>query len=363
MAEKEDKMIRLVKPYITESDKIAMNTYFEKTMSGEDICTVTDLENNFSDYIKVKYCRALNSGTSALHIALLSLKVGNMDEVICSTHTCIAILNAIKYVGAVPKLIDIKYDVVNMNFNLDENKIADKISSKTKAIIVPHMFGVPAAIEKIKKYNIPIIEDGTLSLGTTLNNGLLVGSFGDIAIFSLHESKVISAGVGGVILTDNETYKNEIDNLLNYGSTQKYTINYNYTMGDINAVLANEQLRKLNEFIKMREDNANKISKILTENKNLNLPCISSKHIYFRYLVELPEYIIAKEVVKKGYEFGIEFGRGVYPALHNYLGLDDKMYLNSEKAQKKIISIPVYPGLKDKEIEFMCNILLDIISR
>ncbi len=355
-------MIKLVKPYIIDKDNEAIDTYLKKLISGEDMNPITRLEKNFSNYIGVKYCRALNSGSSSLHIALLSLNVGSGDEVICSTHTCLAILNAIKYVGAIPILVDSKYDVANMNFNIDENKIADKITDKTKAIIIPHMFGVPADIEEIKKYNIPMIEDGTLSLGAKLNNGKFVGSIGDISIFSLHKSKVISADVGGVILTDNEKYKNEIDKLLDYASSQNYTLNYNYTIGDLNAVLANEQLKRIDEFIKMREENASRITEILSVNKNLKLPNISKNHIYFRYLVELPEYITAEEVVKNGHEYEIEFGRGVHPALHNFIGLDKNIFMNSEKAQKRIVSIPVYPGLKESEIEFMCNTLLNIIS-
>lgn len=356
-------MIKLVKPYITDQDNGAINAYLKNLITGEDIDAITEFEKNFSNYIGVKYCRALNSGSSSLHIALLSLKVGNCDEVICSTHTCLAILNAIKYVGANPILVDIKYDVANMNFNINENMIADKINRKTKAIIIPHMFGVPADIEEIRKFNIPIIEDGTLSLGAKFSNSRLIGSIGDISIFSLHKSKVISADVGGVILTDNEEYKNEIDKLLDYASSQNYTLNYNYTMGDLNAVLANKQLKRIREFIRMREENANRISEILSVNKNLKLPKISKNHIYFRYLVELPDYIAAEEVVKKGYEYEVEFGRGVYPALHNYIGLDKNIFVNSEKAQKRIVSIPVYPGLKENEIKFMCNTLLNIVTR
>ncbi|MDP4176905.1 MAG: DegT/DnrJ/EryC1/StrS family aminotransferase [Bacillota bacterium] len=355
-------MIRLVKPHIIDTDKEAINRYLKKIMDNENIDPISNFQNNFSKYIGVKYCNAVNSGSSALHLALLSLKVGSGDEVICSTHTCVAILNAISYVGAVPNLVDIKYDVINMNFNIDADKIANEINDKTKAIIVPHMFGVPANIEKIKRYNIPIIEDGTLSLGAKFSNGELVGSAGDVSIFSLHKSKVISADVGGVILTNNERYKTEIDSLLSYGNVGKYTVNYNYTMGELNAVLVNEQLKRIDELIKMRKENADKITKILIKNKNISLPDISNNHIYFRYLVEIPENITAEQVVKKGYEYEIEFGRGVYPALHNYLGLDKKIYTNSEKAQKRIVSIPVYPGLKEKEIEVMCKALLNIIS-
>lgn len=355
-------MISLVKPYVSDKDENAVRSYIKKVINGEETDNITEFENNFSKYLNVKYSRALNSGSSALHLALLSLKVGDGDEVICSTHTCVAILNAIKYVGAKPILVDIKYSVIDMNFNIDERKIYKNITNKTKVIIIPHMFGIPANIEEIKTYNIPIIEDGTLSLGAKFISGDMVGSIGDISIFSLHRSKMISADAGGVIATNNQECINEINNLLSYGTIQNYTVNYNYVMGEINSVLANEQLSKINTFIKMREENAKKITKLLSENKNLKLPNINSSHVYFRYLLELPEYITAEEVVKIGYERGVEFGRGVYPALHNYLGLERDLYANSEKAQRKIVSIPVYPGLTDQDIKYICKVLLDIIS-
>jgi perosamine synthetase len=199
-------MIPLVDCKLTDIDKEYILKYMENRQNRFDRNYLREFEQSFSNYIGRKYCIAVNSGTSALHLSLLALGVSQGDEVITSTHTCIALLNAINYILAKPILVDCKYDVIKMDYNLIENQVIKKTNSKTKAIIVPHMFGVPAGINKIRATGIPMIEDSTLSLGSKFKDGFLIGSKGDISVFSFHSSKMISASVGGAILTDNEKF-------------------------------------------------------------------------------------------------------------------------------------------------------------
>jgi perosamine synthetase len=355
-------VIRLTDCKLTEFDKDNISNYLRDRAKGQEFNYVKDFESSFSKYIGRKYCIAVNSGTSALHLSLLALDSSSMFEIITTTHTCVSILNAINYVHATPILVDCNYNVVKMDYNLSELMALNKINDKTKAIIIPHMFGVPAELSNITGKRIAIIEDGTHSLGSRYKDGSYVGSKGDISIFSLHCSKMLSASTGGAILTDNDEYYYKIINLLSYDIKEVYSPAYNYRMGEINAVLARSQLCQLENYLLQRSRNAANISQQLTVCKDIILPNIERQHVYYRYLLELPEDHHPDVFIKKGLENGIEFGRGVYPALHNYLHLSEKDFNNSEKFQKHILSIPVHCALTEKEIEYICGSFKKILS-
>ncbi|MFA4932791.1 MAG: DegT/DnrJ/EryC1/StrS aminotransferase family protein, partial [Caldisericia bacterium] len=158
---------------------------------------VKRFEANLSEFVGVKGGVATNSGTSALHLALLALEVGKGDEIILPSYVCTALLNAINYVGATPVLVDIEPD----SFNLDAKRVKESLTEKTKAIIVPHLFGLPADMEELQSFGIPLIEDCAQALGATYK-GKQAGSFGALSIFSFYATKVIASGEGGMVLSD-----------------------------------------------------------------------------------------------------------------------------------------------------------------
>lgn len=354
--------IKLTDCNLTDLDKSNVSKYLQERSSFQRKDPIEELESAFSQYIGRRFCIAVNSGTSALHLSLLALNISREQEVITTTHTCVSILNAISYVNGTATLIDCNYDVLKMDYNFNDNDILYKINNKSKAIIIPQMFGVPTELGSIIGKGIPIIEDGTLSLGSKYKDGSYVGSKGDISVFSLHSSKMMSASVGGIILTDNEKYYNNILNRLSYKITPKYSPTYNYKIGEINAVLAKSQLEQLESFIFERRKNASKISSNLAKYKGIKLPYIDKHHVYYRYLLELPQGRHPEIFVSMGLKHGIEFGRGVHPALHNYLHLPEIDFINSEKFQERILSVPVYPGLNKNKINYICDVLKIILD-
>ena len=326
---------------------------------------IEKFENKIAKYIGRKHAVAVNSGTSALHMALMALNVKEKDEVICPSYTCVALLNAISYVKAKAKLVDCNFDIKKGDFNISFSDLKKKISSKTKAIIVPHMFGFPAEIEKIVNLGIPVIEDATQSFGG-LYKGKKIGSFGAISIFSTHYSKMITTGTGGVLATDSEDLFKKAKFYGDYESTivsqrlkgaDNYQVQYNYKNSDLNAVLGISQLDQINHFIKRRKEIAKIYGKLLKG--TAELPLFSEENIFWRYVIEIKKNPIA--VIKEAKKYGIDLGRGVYPPLHQYLKMNDDLFPNTKKALSSLIALPIYPSLTNKEINYLMKILNKIL--
>lgn len=362
---KETMKIPLNRPTLTKKDE---NSLKKLQVLSLFLGSITKkFEDNFAGYIGRKYAIATNSGTSALHLALLALGIKEKDEVICPSYTCVALLNAISYVKAEAKLVDCNFNVERGDFNISLPDLKNKISKKTKAIIVPHMFGFPAEIEKIIKLGIPVIEDATQSLGGKYL-GKKLGSYGAISIFSVHSSKMMTTGNGGVFVTNSENLYKKAKFFGDYENTiveqrlkkpNGYNVQYNYKFSDLNAYLGISQLNQLNQFVNKRKNIAKAYSHLLKG--AAKLPNLSKENIFWRYVIEIEKNPI--EVIKEAAKYGIEIGRGVYPPLHQYLKMDDKLFQNTKKAISSLIALPIYPSLTDKEINYLMKVLNKILCK
>lgn len=226
---------------------------------------VTAFENELSSYLGAKNVAALTSGTAAIHLALIILGVDAGDEVLVSSFTFSATVNPIVYLGAKPILIDSEAATGNMDPSLLEEAIKDRIQrgTKPKAIIVVHLYGMPAKIDDIlmisKKYEIPIIEDAAEALGSKYNNQYL-GTFGELGILSFNGNKIITTSGGGALISNNEAYINKArflstqarDNAPHY---QHSEIGYNYRMSNILAGIGRGQLEVINSRVIQRRRN------------------------------------------------------------------------------------------------------------
>ncbi|MDP2043082.1 MAG: DegT/DnrJ/EryC1/StrS family aminotransferase [Algoriphagus sp.] len=240
--------------------------YIEKAMSSGQLATngsfINKFENKFSKKIRTHQAVALNSGTSALHLGLVILGVGPGDEVICQSFTFCASANPIVYLGASPIFVDSEEDTWNMSPELLEDAILSRISlgRKPKAIIVVHLFGMPAKMKEImeisEKYKIPVLEDAAEAVGSTYKE-LSCGSFGKIGVFSFNGNKIITSGGGGALISDEVT----IIERAKYLSTQAredlpyyqhLEIGYNYRMNNMAAAVGLAQLEKLDACVAKR---------------------------------------------------------------------------------------------------------------
>jgi perosamine synthetase len=311
-------------------------------------------EQNVSSLIGVKGGAAVSSGSAALHLSLISLGVGKGDEVILPGFVCTAPLNAIHYVGASPVIAEVD----RLTFNIDVKDMERRITKKTKAVIVPHMFGLPADVEDISAFGIPIIEDCAHSLGSIYKNRY-TGSLGLLSIFSFYATKVIATGEGGMVLSNSVELLDTIKDSRDYDKKENYAVRYNYKMTEIQAALGIAQLRKLSLFIQKRNEIADKYDRILN-GSNISAPFLPKdrKHIYYRYVVLIEN---AESFMDLMMERGVTCVRPVFKPLHRYLGLSG--YATTDWIWERAVSIPIYPSLSDEEVRLITDSMKLALSK
>ena len=303
---------------------------------------VLEFEKELASLIGVGAAVAVSSGTAALHLSLLALEIGEGDEVVIPSFVCPALLNAIRYVCAVPVLADIDPET----FNIDVRDLKQRVTRKTKAVIVPHMFGLPAEIREIVALGIPVIEDCAQALGSRYE-GAPTGSFGVLSFFSFYATKVICTGEGGMVAANDLQLLEKIRDLRDYDEKEDDRLRYNYKLTDLQAALGLTQLRKLPVLIGRRQAVARQYDEFLRE-RLLPVPACppDRDHIYYRYVIRTKH---AAELLAAGGEAGIAYRRPVFKPLHHYLGMAG--YPQTEAAFLDTVSLPIYPSLRDEEIE------------
>lgn len=304
---------------------------------------VETFEKKVADFIGVKGAVAVNSGSAALHLALIASKIGSDDEVIVPDYTCSTLLNAVRYVKAAPKIVDI----IPREYNIDPSNIKRRLTRNTKAIILVHSFGLPADIKAIKSIGLPVIEDLAQAIGAAYD-GKKVGSFGDVSIVSFYATKLITTGEGGMILSNSLSILEKVRDMRDYDEKKDYKIRYNYKMTDMQAAMGLVQLKQLPDFIKKRREIAGYYNETLkTAPIHLPLSLEGRDHIYHRYIVETKKGL--SSIIHSLKSRGIDAKRPIYKPLHRYL--KEKPFKNSLDAWNRALSIPVYPSLTDEDRE------------
>ena len=280
---------------------------------------VKQFENDFAQYHGVKNAIAVNTGTAALHIAIAALNIGPGDEVIVPPFTFIATASSILHNNAIPVFADID----DKSYTLDPKSVEQHITEKTKAIIPVHLAGIPANMTELKKIaaknDLAIIEDACQSIGAQCD-GKIVGSIGDIGCFSFYPSKNITTGEGGMIITNNDKLAEECRLLRHHGEPSWYVYNrlgYNYRMTEIQGAIGRVQLTKINDFIKIRNENAKYLSEAIAQLEGVDPPYV-------------PDYC------KPAFNYWI--GR-IHPDI---IGIDKEAFLQQFPRSKVLYPIPLY---------------------
>ena len=322
---------------------------------------ITQFENSFSEFIGVKHSAAVCNGTVAIHVALLALGIGEGDEVIVPSFTYVASVNAIRYTGA--KAVFIDSDL--LTWQMDPTKIEDKITTKTKAILVVHLYGQPCEMDSIlniaEKYNLYIVEDCAEAFGS-FYKGKHVGTFGNISTFSFFGNKTITTGEGGMVVTNDTSLHEKAVHLKGQGlaKDREYyhdIIGYNYRMTNICAAIGCAQLERASELIE---------KKILIakwyEQKLKNLPVVfhskvgNVKHSFWMISILLNDSEERNKIRLHVKENGIETRPTFHPVhlMPMYFKKGFSLPVAGNLGSRGI-NLPSYPDLNESDVDYICN--------
>lgn len=323
---------------------------------------VKALEEEVARYIGVPYAVGLNSGTDALHLALRALDVGPGDEVITTPFTFVATTEAIGMVGATPVFADID----PATLNIDPRAIEAAVTPRTKALIPVHLYGLPAAMDEINaiaaRHHLAVIEDCAQSIGATLG-GVKTGALGTIGAFSFFPSKNLGAcGDGGMIVTRDEQLAERVRRLRAHGAAVKYyhdELGVNSRLDELQAAILRVKLPHLEEWIERRRTVAAwytvELGRLPGIAFPLSRPQQTARHVYHQFTIRVLDEQrdrVARELRERGVQTMIYYPVPLHlQAVHANLHLGEGAFPHAEKAAREVLSLPMFPELRDTEID------------
>jgi len=366
--------IPLFKMYWDEDDIKTVNRALRLGMNWAVGSNVTQFENEIAEYIGTKYCLTFNSGTSALHSGLIAHGIDSGDEVIVPSFTFIATANAPIFVGAKPVFADIEESTLG----LSPECVLEQITPKTKAIIPVHYGGCPCQIRELREiaddYHLVLIEDAAEAFGASIID-TQVGTFGDSAMLSFCQNKVITTGEGGALVTDSRDVYEKAKLIRSHGrlETSDYftshesmdyvTLGYNFRLSNITAALGLAQIRKVDAIIEMRKTIAELYTNFLRE----KVPEISTlgapdgyRHVHQLFSVRVPDrdglrqYLTEQGIMSKIYFDPVHLTYYYCRELGYQVSLSV-----TERVAKDIVSLPIYPGMPSEDVETVVRTISD----
>ena len=373
------------KPYITDDE---INAAVDSIRNGWLTMgkKTFEFEGLLNHYLGTGDAVAVNSCTAALHLALICIGLQPGDEVIIPTTTFIATAEVIRYFNAIPVMIDIERDTHLINVS----KIEAKITNKTKAIIPVHFSGQPADMDEImeiaKANKLYVIEDAAHSLPAKYKDRF-IGTIGDFTCFSFYATKTLTTGEGGLITTNNNEWADKIRMLRLHGISKdawkRYSkegsweydvihMGYKYNISDINSAIGIEQFKKIDSMNDTRKNIAEKYIDSLKECEGIFLYKVkqdrkSSWHLFpiklnLEYLnINRNQFII--ELEKMGISTSVHFIPLYRFSYYTEMGYNSKNYPDSEWVFDRTISLPIYPGMEDNEIDYVIDNVLNIVKK
>ncbi len=330
-------------------------------------------ESSVAEYVRMPHAVAVSSGTAGLHLSLLALGIGEGDEVIVPSFAFIAAANVIRYVRGTPVFVDIERSTLNMS----PAAVEAAITSRTRALMVVHTFGVPADLDALldiaRRHKLLVIEDACEALGAEYR-GQPVGSFGDAAVFAFYPNKQITTGEGGMIVTRNSSLARELRALRNQGRfdsddwLQHSVLGYNYRLSELHCALGCAQMSRLPEILGRRRAVAQMYARELTDSPLLVLPLKDPPHArtsWFVYVVRLQtEAPLSRDaVIARMHQRGIQCGRYFAP-IHRqpaYAVMQPHASLpETEAVSLQTIALPFFTNLRESTITFVAQSLLAI---
>jgi perosamine synthetase len=377
-----DNQIPLMRPWLEEKEwEVIKDVILSGWVSQGP--KVKEFEDKVADFVGAKYAVATNACTSAIHLGLRIQGVNYGDDVIVANTTCMANVNAIKMAGANPVFVDIDEET----YNIDPGLIAKAITNKTKAILTIDQIGLASDLDSIKlvakQHGLAIVDDAATALGGKYK-GAYLGNHDLVTTFSFHPRKMITTGEGGMLLTNNIDIAEEARVLRATGASvsdldrhkakgiilQKYyDCGYNYRMTDLQAAIGIVQMGRLPEILKERKRQADYFNQCFKDVKNISIPLVPeyADHAYSSYLVKISKEvnISIEDILVKMANKKISCRYGIMP-LHRepYFQnkYNDSMFPVSCEIAKRTFFIPIFPGLKDEEMEYIVDSVKEILN-
>ena len=366
----------IAKPYIADSDRKAILRV---------LCTdhlslgpkYVEFEKKFAKKIGTKYACTVSSGTAGLHLAMVAAGIGLGDEVITTPFSFVASANCILYVGATPIFVDVD----PRTFNIDPKKIEEKITKKTKAILVVHIFGQSADMDPImriaRKHKLKVIEDACESIAAKYK-GKNTGTFGESAVFAFYPNKQMTTGEGGMLVTNDQKIYKLCSSLRNQGRAENMQwldhqyLGYNYRMDEMSAALGLAQLTRLDYMIRQRSIISGLYNKYFSKYSDLiQVPQVArnNTHTWFVYVIR-----IKTSKIKRDNLIGLLAKQGIstkpyLPSIHLFSFYKDKFGFKkgdfpvSESVSDSSLALPFYIGLKEPDIKYIANKVIEVVSK
>ncbi len=332
---------------------------------------VTQFEKKFAEFAGVKHAVAVNTGTAALHSAVVAAGVKQGDEVILPSFTFVATAEAVVMAGGKPVFTDIDPET----YNLSPDEIEKNVTKKTRAIIPVDLYGFSVDSKPIRKiaaeHDLAVVEDAAQAHGATYA-GKPAGVFADAACWSLYASKNITTGEGGVATTDNDEIAETLRLIRTHGEKDKYVsrmLGYNYRMSEIQAAIGIVQLEKLPTFVAKRRENAKKLTRLLTASDRLKLPAESEerRHSWYLYTVRLQNATgnernkIVEQLQTKDIGAVAYYVNPVHQMPYYRETFGERKLPETEKAARQVFSLPVHPGVTEEQVDYIGTTILDLL--
>jgi len=374
-------MIPLSDNYIDEADVRAVSSVVKSGWFTEGE-KVSEFQSAFAKYVGTKHAIAVNSCTSALHLALAAVNIKDGDKVIVPSLSFVATANCVLYQHAKPVFAEID----PKTYCMDPNDVQEKIDTKTKAIIPVHFAGHPAnmkpLMELAEDYHLKVIADCAHAVGALYKSNK-IGSLGDVGCFSFFSNKNMTTGEGGMITTNADEIARKVSLMKSHGMSksqwEKYqqtswrydviALGFNFRMNEMQAALGITQLEKLDHMNELRMRNASRYTRLL-KNKYIVTPYVMKdvKHVFYLYVIRLAEQVRASrdQVVEKLKHMNIYAGVH-YPPIHlfsfyrNKFGCQEGELPVTEEISKRVISLPMHQKLSDEEIDYVAKELIELI--
>ncbi len=366
------KEIPFYKPYLDKREKEYVNEVLELKKANK----VEKLEQDFSTYIGSKYAISTNNGTSAMHLAMCALDLKRGDKIICSVNSFPSVAEVIRHFDAEPIFIDIDEDDFNIDLGVFEKLLEQNKSKKLKGVFINHIAGQPTQLDKFYKiaklYNIKIVEDASEALGATFNGARIGGLKADITTFRFSPQMKHAVASGGILTTNSENLRDRAVLLRNhaiindgwdaYGNLgyvyDVIDIGLKYDMNELNAAYALGQLEKNDFFIRRRQQIAKIYDEELKECDHVSTPVEKREHIFSQYIIKVDKNrdSFARELKEKGINTALHY---IPIHLLTYYRKKYNMrvndFPNALKNYQKILSLPIYPSLSDKDVYYICE--------